>query len=278
MIGASDVGVQAFFLEGARGRSFCLLHEPDGDAAPRAALLYLHPFAEEMNRSRRMAALQSRALARAGYAVLQLDLHGCGDSDGEFGDATWAQWQDDANVALDWLKARSAAPVWIWGLRAGCLLAAGVLRCRQDVAGLLLWQPQLSGKLALRQFMRIKLAENMLAGAGSAGADDLRGRLARGESVEIAGYLLAPGLAIGIEASELTLPSAPMRIECLEITSGAGDALPPALSTCLAQWIAAGHAVRSHMIRGAPFWQMAEPEEVPHLLDATVLALTETAN
>ena len=236
MITVSDVAIHAFFLEGARGRSFCLLHEPDENTSPRAALLYLHPFAEEMNRSRRMAALQSRALARAGYAVLQLDLHGCGDSDGEFGDATWEKWLEDADAALDWLKARCAAPIWVWGLRAGCLLATGVLRHRQDVAGLLLWQPQLSGKLALRQFLRIKLAENMLAGEGSAGADDLRGRLAQGESVEIAGYLLAPGLARGIAASELTLPAAPMRIECLEITSGAGDALPPALSTCLAQW------------------------------------------
>ena len=278
MITVSDVAIHAFFLEGARGRSFCLLHEPDENTSPRAALLYLHPFAEEMNRSRRMAALQSRALARAGYAVLQLDLHGCGDSDGEFGDATWEKWLEDADAALDWLKARCAAPIWVWGLRAGCLLATGVLRHRQDVAGLLLWQPQLSGKLALRQFLRIKLAENMLAGEGSAGADDLRGRLAQGESVEIAGYLLAPGLARGIAASELTLPAAPMRIECLEITSGAGDALPPALSTCLAQWIEAGHAVRSRTIRGAPFWQMAEPEEVPHLLEATVLALAETLN
>ena len=270
------MGVQAFFLEGARGRSFCLLHEPDRDTAPRAALLYLHPFAEEMNRSRRMAALQSRALARAGYAVLQLDLHGCGDSDGEFGDATWAQWQSGADMALDWLKAHCAAPLWVWGLRAGCLLATGVVSRRQDVAGLLLWQAQISGKQALRQFLRIKVAENMLAGERGAGTDDLRERLARGESVEIAGYLLAPGLAMAMEAVELMVPPKSLRIECLEITAGAGDALPPALSARVAQWIAVGHTVRARTICGAPFWQMAEPEEVPHLLDATLLAMAET--
>lgn len=270
------MGVQALFLDGARGRSFCLLHQPDGATPPRAALLYLHPFAEEMNRSRRMAALQSRALAQAGYAVLQLDLHGCGDSDGEFGDATWVHWQNDADVALDWLKARCAAPVWVWGLRAGCLLAAEVASRRQDVAGLLLWQAQISGRQALRQFLRIKLAENMLAGTGGASADDLRGQLAQGQGVEIAGYLLAPGLAAGLEAAELVLPSGSLRIECLEIVSDVSDALPPALSARVGQWIAAGHTVRARTVRGVPFWQMAEPEEVPHLLDATVLAMALT--
>jgi len=60
-------------------------------AAQGAALgsvLYGHPFAEEMNKSRRMAGLQARALARAGYDVLQIDLRGCGGSSGDFGDAS----------------------------------------------------------------------------------------------------------------------------------------------------------------------------------------------
>jgi alpha/beta superfamily hydrolase len=40
-----------------------------------------------MNKARRMAALQARALAALGYGVLLLDLHGCGDSSGDFGDS-----------------------------------------------------------------------------------------------------------------------------------------------------------------------------------------------
>ncbi|WP_229425321.1 hypothetical protein [Massilia sp. Se16.2.3] len=76
----------AFFLDTQGGRRFCLYHAPIGEC--RGALVYVHPFAEEMNRSRRMAALQARALAARGIGVLQLDLHGCGDSVGDFGDAT----------------------------------------------------------------------------------------------------------------------------------------------------------------------------------------------
>ena len=276
---------QAFFLEGVHGRRFCLWHAPV-DGAPRAALLYLHPFAEEMNRSRRMAALQTRALAQAGYAVLQLDLFGCGDSDGEFGDATWSQWASDAEAGLEWIKQRCAAPLWLWGLRAGCLLAADVLSRRMDVAGLLLWQPQLFGKQALRQFLRIKLAENMLAAesheAGAKAGGNLRECLARGENVEIAGYMLAPALALGLEAVELNLPFRPVRVECVEVAAGGVDASPPVLTAplkaALARWSAAGHAVRATAIHGAPYWQMAEPEEVLPLLDATVRAMAEPGN
>ena len=57
-----------------------------------------------MNKARRMAALQSRALAAAGFAVLQIDLFGCGDSSGDFADASWAAWQQDVALAVQWLS------------------------------------------------------------------------------------------------------------------------------------------------------------------------------
>ena len=49
---------EAFFLPGsAAGGRFCLLtHAVD----PVGTLIFVHPFAEEMNKSRRMAALQAR--------------------------------------------------------------------------------------------------------------------------------------------------------------------------------------------------------------------------
>jgi len=46
-----------------------------------------------MNKSRRMVALQARALAGRGFAVLQMDALGCGDSAGDMQDATWADFQ-----------------------------------------------------------------------------------------------------------------------------------------------------------------------------------------
>ena len=68
------MSLEAFFLPVTGGRLFCLLHRPAGETAIKGAVLYVHPFAEEMNRSRRMAALQAKAMASAGYMVLQVDL------------------------------------------------------------------------------------------------------------------------------------------------------------------------------------------------------------
>ena len=51
---------QAFFLEAKPGRRFCLYHPPQGE--DRGAVLHVPAHAEEMNKSRRMVALQARRL------------------------------------------------------------------------------------------------------------------------------------------------------------------------------------------------------------------------
>ena len=93
-----------FFLQMGRGQRLAVLHTPSRHRDWRRAMVYVHPFAEEMNKSRRMAALQARALADAGWAVLQIDLAGCGDSSGDFGDADWATWVADVRTAATWLR------------------------------------------------------------------------------------------------------------------------------------------------------------------------------
>ena len=113
--------IEPFFLSGEQGALFCI-HLYPTDTAPKGGILYLHPFAEEMHKSRRMAALQARRFAAEGYAVLQVDLTGCGDSSGDFGDATWEAWHDDARRAHTWLLAKAPGPIILWGLRTGASL------------------------------------------------------------------------------------------------------------------------------------------------------------
>ena len=86
---AAPTRPRAFFLPvdtEPGGQRLCLLHAAQGAAL--GSVLYGHPFAEEMSKSRRRAGLQARALARAGYDALQIDLPGCGGSSGDFGDAS----------------------------------------------------------------------------------------------------------------------------------------------------------------------------------------------
>jgi len=203
--------VEPFFLEADGGQRFCLYHPPVGRA--RGALLYLHPFAEEMNRARRMAALQARAFTRAGHAVLQIDLAGCGDSSGDFGQARWDTWRADVALGADWLRARVDAPLRLWGLRLGALLALDYARLQdaQPVAGMLLWQPVLKGSTCLTQFLRLRLAGAMLAeGQAQGGTRNRRlryrartgrrarcTRAARGHAARLSGRLVRGGVGTG---------------------------------------------------------------------------------
>lgn len=272
-----DTGLHAFHLPVGAGRSgqrLCIHHTP-GEAGVRGAVLYLHPFAEEMNKSRRMAALASRALARAGFAVLQIDLLGCGDSSGDFGDATWDDWAADAMLGAQWLRQQHAAPLWLWGLRAGCLLAAETgARLGGDVSHVY-WQPPASGKLLLQQFLRLKLASDLLdAKADKADkSDDPRQQLAAGRAVEIAGYLLNPLLAQGLEQAQLKPPAGPTQGLWLEATTRADASLLPATQAALTRWRDAGHSVRAEVVQGPAFWQTQEIEDAPALVDATVRGL-----
>ena len=97
---------ESFFLTAAPGKRFCIYHAPPPDRVCRGAFIYVHPFAEEMNRSRRVVTLQARQFAENGYAVLIIDLFGCGDSTGEFADATWEIWKADLGIAEKWLIQR----------------------------------------------------------------------------------------------------------------------------------------------------------------------------
>ncbi|GHU19613.1 hypothetical protein FACS189475_07120 [Betaproteobacteria bacterium] len=220
-----------------------------------------------------MAALQARALAAAGYTVLQVDLYGCGDSSGDFGDASWSDWVDDVLAACDCLRRRTGAPLWLWGLRAGCLLAAEAARRNDEVSGLLFWQPVLSGKQHLQQFLRLKGAGEMLSGDGAGSVEHLKTDLARGDSVEIAGYTLAPGLARGLESAELALPGRTLRVEWLEVSGAQNGSLSPAAVSRLEKWRAQGYDVRGSAIYGPSFWQTVEITGSPELLVATQTAL-----
>lgn len=287
------VPAEAFFLAagptttGAPDQRFCIFYPAQGTTV-LGLVLYIHPFAEEMNKARRMAALQARALAQAGYAVLQLDLQGCGDSSGDFGDATWKNWVRDVVRGSQWLRERHSglgpqgrsAPFWLWGLRAGCLLAVEAAHQLDAPCHFLFWQPPATGRALLQQFLRLKAAADLQNNQAKNVMAGLRQQLSDGSPVEIAGYKLAPELATGLEQSVL-LPApaqAPgRRLEWLELSTRADAAFSPTSSQAIAQWQQRGFEVNTHLIDGPTFWQTSEIEEVPTLIAATTTAVSSSS-
>jgi exosortase A-associated hydrolase 2 len=260
-----------FFLQGQNGQRFCIFHAPECN--PRGAVIYFHPFAEEMNKSRRMAALQARALAEAGYAVLQIDLCGCGDSEGDFADATWEAWLEDATLAYRWLREQTDAPLYLWGLRAGCLLAASFSERLQEQVSFVFWQPVTSGKQHWQQFARLKLAGEIAAGGGKEVMDLLKRQLESGLVVEIAGYSVSPHLVEGLQGSELLPKGTVGKVFWLESSSREDGTLAPVSLRYIEQWQAAGWWLDAKVVRGPAFWQTVEIEDSPALIETTLAAI-----
>ena len=264
---------EPLFLPAASGQRFCLLYSPDVSGHVRGAVVYVHPFAEEMNKSRRMVAIQARAMAEEGYVVLQMDLYGCGDSSGDFGDASWSDWVEDVVFACAWLRQKTNAALWLWGLRAGCLLISEAMQQIDPVEGLLFWQPVLSGKQFWQQFVRLKIAGEILSGESKGFMEQMRYDLAQGLCVEIAGYTLSPELIRGLESAEMTLPDTKTRVEWMELSSKPEGSPSPAAKTRLDKWSTQGHALRWASVPGPAFWQTTEIEECPDLISNSLAAM-----
>lgn len=285
-----------FFLPIGGGQRFCFFHAP-ASLPMRGSILAIHPFAEEMNKSRAAMADGARAFAAAGYAVLQIDLLGCGDSSGDFADATWAHWLGDLAVAWDWLDARSSGERWLWGTRMGSLLAEQfVAKCSPSASGLLLWQPVVNGAQHLGQFLRLKTVGNMLRqSSGSATASSAAGStpavavvkppqsprsdLAAGRTVEVAGYHLTPSLADSMELARMGMTTPKTgRVVWLEVTAPTSAPSDSSSVTVIAArvadtWRTAGSDVVQAAVSGPQFWQTQEVTRCPPLVAASVAEL-----
>jgi exosortase A-associated hydrolase 2 len=259
---------QAFFLPAGDGQRFCIFTPAQG-AAEKGAILYLHPFAEELNKSRHLIAQQIRLLATAGYSTLQIDLKGCGDSSHDFGDASWGDWLEDVRLAIAWLQAQTKAPLWLWGLRAGALLAAEAGRHLGLACNFLFWQPATSGEVALQQFLRLAAAAEWLGNEGRGAVERCKADLDSGKSVEIAGYRVSAELAAVLAVATLAPPGQVGRVVWLDVSNSENSPIFRSIVATLAQWQQSGVATNHRQIGGPAFWQTAEIVSLPELLAAT---------
>ena len=278
-----------FFQRFADSPRFCFFHAPAAIAGgPRGSVLAVHAFAEEMNKTRAAAADGARALAAAGFAVLQVDLVGCGDSAGEFEDASWSAWLADLGEAWAWLQACSSGPRWVWGTRLGALLADQFAStCVPAADGLLLWQPVVNGAQHLGQFLRLKTVNALLRDAGPADATtpvarvaqpSPRADLAAGRAIEVAGYRLTSMLADAMEGARLGSHTAgdahtPPRVRWFEVSSQPDATLSPVAAKVAERWRALGSDVAIAHVVGPAFWQTLEIERCDPLVEASVEAL-----
>lgn len=265
--------MQPLFIESDAGKLFAIYWPPAGNSSPDKAIIHIPAFAEEMNKSRRMVALQARAFAEQGYAVLVLDLFGTGDSTGDFGEATWRIWLQDISAAIKWLKHQGAQSIALWGLRAGALLAMDFVAHTGDaIDRLICWQPVLNGEAFITQFLRLRVAAAMMNNnTPQEKTSDLKKQLLEGRPLEVAGYQLNPDLVkplLALRADQLHLQN---REEVAIFEVVLNEAAPVAVGH--AQFLAKLHqdGINASLTRvvGDPFWTSQEISEAPELIRHT---------
>lgn len=183
-------GRGAFFVAGD-ARLYGFLHPAAGDA--REAVVLVHPFMEERQDAHPYLRDLATRIAAGGRAALRFDLRGCGDSSGEWEDATIAAWLDDIAHACAHAKASAGVDrVVLAGLRFGATLAAmAAERAGADRVALI--QPVTKGEGYFMEVLRAHLAAEMaLHGKAGITRDALVERLRGGDRVNIFGYQLTP--------------------------------------------------------------------------------------
>ena len=271
MSSAGPTRQSASFSAGPSGSSFRIVSEPlHGDAI--GTVIWAHAFAEEMNKTRRMCARLARLLAGRGWRVVQRDLLGCGDSQGELREATWEGWTDE--LVAEVFQADAARPAWLWGVRAGALFAPALVAARSDL-NLLLWQPALNGSLVLQQFLRLHTGARVLGAADRAQPTPAQ-RLKQGEVVEVGGYELTAKLTAGLDRARLAVPAGYAgRVVWIEVSPTQPPMLSPLARDTAAQWRERGVPVQQDVVHGPSFWQTQEIEDCDDLLDRSLAGVAE---
>ncbi len=265
------------FLSGPAGKLFAVYYPVVGATGSAPALVHVPAFADEMNKSRHVVARASRALASGGTAVLVLDPFGTGDSEGDFGDASWTQWLDDIAIAVDMLRGKGHTKIGLWGLRAGCLLAVDAVARTSSISRLVLWAPVPKGEQFLAQFLRLRVASASLRGGQKESVKDLRQKLANGDSVEVAGYCLNGALTTPLAAADMmtNVPRIGMPVFWYDVVAAQGVQTSVAVDETGNRWSEAGVDLRRRTVICAPFWSTQELVDAPEL---SLRTCTDLAN
>lgn len=127
-------------------RLYGVFHPAVGTGRTGRGVVLCNPFPHEAVRTHRAYRIIADALTRQRCHVLRFDYYGTGDSAGEPEEIALAQWPADIHLAMDELKAvTGVSRVYLLGMRASAPMVARAARGRDDVAGLLLWEPVVDG-------------------------------------------------------------------------------------------------------------------------------------
>jgi len=268
--------LEAGYLRSADGMLFYVKRRAPEPA--HGCVLVIPPFAEEMNKSRRMIALVARSLANRGFTTILPDLVGTGDSLGDFATATGESWEENLADVCDWCEASGHRVSAILAIRLGAAIALrAVDKGRMpSLKTTVLWQPVFDGRRYLTQFLRLRVAAG-LTGESKESTNDLHARLAKGETIEVAGYEVSSRLAAYVQALTVpaTLPQRLGAVTWFDVVRQDGAVQPLWASALCEAARADGRCVHYESVVGEQYWNTVAISTLPELIDRTVEAFLE---
>ena len=265
------------YIDGDLGKLFALLYQPDKQSDDAECFIVAPSFAEEMNRCRYMCTMLAQSLAEHGYAFLSVDPYGVGDSQGDFVDADWEQGKKDLLAGISYAEKLGFKKISIIGVRLGALQAMQILTEIKTLKRLILWQPVINGQTALTQFLRIKIAASIGRNEAPGTINDFDAQIDNGESIEVAGYDVSPGLYSGMKAARFDdhIEFCSVPVGWFSTLASKDRKTPRAEINMIEKWQKNGATVNHRVVYGPSYWQVHERTLVPGLIDATVKYILE---
>ncbi len=220
-----------------------------------------------MNKIRRMLTVTGQRLNLAGIALVNPDLYGTGDSEGEFRDASWSQWLEDLRSSLAWANEAGLQVRGLLGVRTGALLAAEFAAKVASVRASVLWQPVQNGRSFLNQFLRVRVVSNSVNKGVRETVESLMDQIDSGKVLRVSGYELTQTVASPLSQGNLDSLA----------TSALGNAVSIDVkrtgSETLEQTTKCGSITLTQFaLKGEPYWNSVET-----LCNERVVELTSQA-
>ena len=136
-------------------RLFGIYHPPHKSPAHNIGVLLCQPIGKEYILAHRALRRLAERLSLLGLHVLRFDYYGCGDSSGEFTEASVDHWISDIVAGMNELSAGCGTQqVWTVGLRLGASLAFRAASEFGNIESMVLWDPIWVGKAYTDELMQ----------------------------------------------------------------------------------------------------------------------------
>lgn len=162
-----DAAAQEFphFFGPTERKNFSIVHWPERSLD--AGVVLCPPLGYELVSAHHGLRELGVRLSELGYPVIRFDYAGTGNSIGDPPDTDPVQcWLETIRAAVEVLRSAGVKRIVVVGLRFGATLAAREIESLDDVVGLVLWDPVLSGRKYARSLQLLSAASADSTGDG----------------------------------------------------------------------------------------------------------------